>query len=131
MKLSLLAALPLLSAVLAAPAPWNDGKPPSKGDDKDKDSSRYSGGSFPFHFTSTAMAWAGPDQVVNNSQVAVPGLPGGYGEFQFGLNSVQNVICYVSHFHRAGLRLIRRGVTADVYSRTSPSISAVTTRRPP
>jgi len=96
MKFSLVA-LPFLAGALAAP--MNDGKKASY--DKD-DSDHHKPAakepmyhhSFPFDFTSTAMAWAGPDQVVNNSQVAVPGLPGGYGEFQFGLNSVQDVICY-------------------------------------
>lgn len=52
-------------------------------------------GAFPFHFTSTAVAYADGNQIVNNSQVAVPGLEGGWGQFSFGLNSVEDVICHV------------------------------------
>ncbi|KAI9635972.1 uncharacterized protein MKK02DRAFT_33274 [Dioszegia hungarica] len=90
MKLTLVALLPFLAGALAAP--MNDGK-------KHEESKPTPGKgkfvhSFPFDFTSMAMGWAGPDQVINNSQVAVPGLPAGYGEFQFGLNSEQNVLCY-------------------------------------
>lgn len=62
-------------------------------DDDDKDDKYHK--DFPFDFTSTLIAYAGPDQVINNNQTAVYGLPGGYGLFQFGLNSEQDVICYV------------------------------------
>jgi hypothetical protein len=66
MKLALLAlaALPALS--LAAPAPWNDGKDPKapaehqptpQHDAEDKHLSGV------FKFTSTYVAYAGPDQV--------------------------------------------------------------------
>ncbi|KAG7529380.1 hypothetical protein FFLO_05695 [Filobasidium floriforme] len=47
-----------------------------------------------FHFTSTYTAWAGPDQVINNSQVAVPGEPGAYGVYKFGINADEDLICY-------------------------------------
>lgn len=30
----------------------------------------------------------------SNSQVAVPGLPGGSGRFQYGINAIDNYICY-------------------------------------
>ena len=56
--------------------------------------------SFPFTFTQTLVAHAGPDQVVNHNQTIVPGLPDGYGLFQFGLNSKEDVICYVSLLRR-------------------------------
>lgn len=51
---------------------------------------------YPFQFTSTLVAFATPNTIINNSQVAVPGLAEGWGEYRFGLNSIDNVICYVS-----------------------------------
>lgn len=51
---------------------------------------------YPEYFTSFAVAYASPDTIINNNQTAVPGLPGGFGTFAFGLNSVDDVICYVS-----------------------------------
>lgn len=33
---------------------------------------------------------------INNSQVAVPGEPGAYGVYKFGINSDEDLICYVS-----------------------------------
>lgn len=88
-----------LTAITAAP--MNDGHKEtdaSKGykDHKDEGGHKAHFNNFPFEFTSTAVAWARPETIVNNSQVAVPGLEGGYGTFAFGLNSVQDVICYVS-----------------------------------
>jgi len=122
MKFSLLlAVLPALA--IAAPTPENDGKHVEKTHDKpsapawrdeyqdskkgdkhyeeapkeehhDDDSWK---GSFPFEFTSTLVAYADGNQIINNSQVAVPGLsPDGYGKFAFGLNSNTNTICHVS-----------------------------------
>lgn len=66
---------------------WSDDK-------KDDDWKKHL--SFPFDFTSTAIAWAGPEKIINNSQVSVPGLDGAYGTFAFGLNGPQDVICWVS-----------------------------------
>lgn len=94
---------------------WDDhkGKDEWKGDDKHHDDKHHDDGkdehkddcpkdawkgSFPFKFTSTAVAWADGNQIVNNSQVAVPGLEGGWGQFSFGLNSVEDVICHVRLF---------------------------------
>lgn len=126
MKFSLLlAVLPALA--LAAPTPENDGhvaktddkKAPAgtpwrdeyqdshrgdkkyeedKGDDKHDDDSWK--GSFPFVFTKTLVAYADGNQIVNNSQVAVSGLAEGWGQFAFGLNSEQDVICHVCLFLR-------------------------------
>ncbi|WWD19993.1 hypothetical protein CI109_104466 [Kwoniella shandongensis] len=109
-----LAALPL--AVLAAPTydhEWKDDKVDKhyeddhKWDDKHADKwedkhhddkhdgeEKWYKDSFPFHFTSTIVGYASPDTIVNNSQVAVPGLEDGWGKFAFGLNSEENVICY-------------------------------------
>lgn len=42
---------------------------------------------FPFEFTSTLVAYATPDTIINNNQTSVPGLEGGSGIFRFGLNS--------------------------------------------
>lgn len=115
MKFALLAAaLPAL--VLAAPTPENDKheemapaapkwrdeyQDSQKGDHHEEDKhedDKYPDawkGAFPFHFTSTAVAYADGNQIINNSQVAVPGLEGGWGQFSFGLNSVEDVLCHV------------------------------------
>ena len=124
MKFALLAAV-LPALALAAPTPENDGKhvdahkeeKPASGtawrdeyqdshrgdkhyEEEDKEEHHDDGkwkGSFPFEFTSTLVAWADGNQIINTSQVAVPGLsPDGYGKFSFGLNSNENVICHVS-----------------------------------
>lgn len=92
--------LPLLSVASAAPYGADAGKDAKKVD-KPKNDHKAHFNNFPFEFTSTAVAWARPETIVNNSQVAVPGLEGGFGTFAFGLNSIQDVICYVS-----GLALI-------------------------
>lgn len=103
--LALLATIPALA--LAAPAPMKDGwqkeeRKADKWDDKDDHKDGYHD-SFPFEFTSTLVAWAGPDQVINNSQVAVFGLPGAWGTYKFGLDSVTDTLCYVrlgwAHLH--------------------------------
>lgn len=51
---------------------------------------------YPAYWTSAAVAYATPDTIINNNGTAVPGLQGGYGTFAFGLNSAEDVICYVS-----------------------------------
>jgi hypothetical protein len=143
MKFSLLlAVLPALA--IAAPTPENDGKAAEKTHDKpaapawrDEYQDSHKGdkydeapkdehhddswkGSFPFEFTSTLVAYADGNQIINNSQVAVPGLsPDGYGKFAFGLNSNTNTICHVS--------LSRAHVWSPLIIRTSPSGSEVTT----
>lgn len=100
MKFALSTALvSLLTASTITAAPWNDGKGKEAAkweDHKDEGDHKKHFNNFPFEFTSTAVAWAKSNTIVNNSQVAVPGLDGGYGTFAFGLNSVQDVICYVS-----------------------------------
>ena len=50
---------------------------------------------FPKSFTSTFVAFASPDQVVGSDNKAVPGLDKAFGTFAFGLNSKNNVVCYV------------------------------------
>ncbi|KAL7417648.1 hypothetical protein BDY24DRAFT_411613 [Mrakia frigida] len=47
-----------------------------------------------FGFTSTYAAYATPDQVVNGSQVSVPGEPGAWGTFKFGINAPEELICW-------------------------------------
>ncbi len=100
MKFAVSAAiLTLLPISLAVPTWEHKEDKVEKG--KDWSSDKHSGydtakDAFPFHFTSTLVTYASPNNVINNSQVAVPGLPEGWGKFQFGLNSVDNVICYVS-----------------------------------
>jgi hypothetical protein len=42
---------------------------------------------------------------INNSQVAVAGEPGAYGVYKFGINSYEDVICYV----RIGGPLVSQG----------------------
>jgi len=114
MKFSLLlAVLPALA--MAAPTPENDkhvekaegtkwrdeyqdshrgDKWDEHKDDDHKDDDSWKG-SFPFEFTSTLVAYADGNQIINNSQVAVPGLaPHGWGKFSYGLNSEQDVICH-------------------------------------
>lgn len=89
----------------------HDDKHDDKYDDK-HDDEKYPDawkGAFPFHFTSTAVAYADGNQIINNSQVAVPGLEGGWGQFSFGLNSVEDVLCHVRCLHF---------LTTSVYSLT-------------
>ncbi|KAK8849373.1 hypothetical protein IAR55_004705 [Kwoniella newhampshirensis] len=100
MKWSALALALLPLTALAAPTndkDWkndhHDDKDADKWDDKHDDKQKYTD-AFPFVFTSTIVAYASPDTIVNNSQVAVPGLADGWGQFAFGLNSEENVICY-------------------------------------
>lgn len=102
MKFTSAAILAVLPLAMAMPANW-DHKDDHKVDEhKDWSSGKGDEGyntakdAFPFHFTSTLVTYASPNTIINNSQVAVPGLPEGWGKFQFGLNSVDNVICYVS-----------------------------------
>lgn len=52
-------------------------------------------GNFPFVFTSTYSVIATPDQVINGTVVA-PGEPGAIGLYNYGINTVLDVICYVS-----------------------------------
>jgi hypothetical protein len=110
MKFTSAAILAVLPLAMAMPT-W-DHKDDHKVDEhKDKDWSSGKGDegyntakdAFPFHFTSTLVTYASPNTIINNSQVAVPGLPEGWGKFQFGLNSVDNVICYVSRRAQRGL----------------------------
>jgi hypothetical protein len=52
----------------------------------------------PFHFTSTFSIKATPDQVVNGT-TPTGGLAGASGLYLFGLNSVENTICYNITLH--------------------------------
>lgn len=47
----------------------------------------------PFHFTSTYKVLATPDQVVNGT-TPTGGLAGASGIYAFGINSIENTICY-------------------------------------
>ena len=51
---------------------------------------------FPFVFTSTYSVIATPDQVINGT-VAAPGEPGARGIYNYGINTILDVICYVSN----------------------------------
>lgn len=110
---------------------WEEHKPEPEHHDDGKDDDHHDDswkGSFPFHFTSTAVAYADGNQIVNNSQVAVPGLEGGWGQFSFGLNSAEDVICHVSHF---SLEALPRSIslTLDVeHHRLDPRTVPVTRR---
>lgn len=107
MRLSALAlfALPALAAAIPASKRENWGKekehkPEPKHDDDDMKMDDHKDDHNDlikgvFHFTSTYTAYAGPDQVINNSQVAVAGEPGAYGVYKFGINSYEDLICYV------------------------------------
>jgi hypothetical protein len=97
---AVLALLPLI----ALAAPMDDGKhvPALKRDDDkydDKHDDKYEDkhddddgkcDAFPFEFTSTLVAYANPNEIINNNQTSVPGLPGGSGTFKFGLNSKED-----------------------------------------
>jgi len=48
----------------------------------------------PFTFTSTYNVIASPNQVVNSDNEFTGGLEGCTGQFNFGINSYDNVICY-------------------------------------
>ncbi|KAG9250149.1 CHRD superfamily protein [Emericellopsis atlantica] len=48
----------------------------------------------PFTFTSTFNVIASPNQVVNSDNEYTGGLEGCTGQFNFGINSHENVICY-------------------------------------
>lgn len=48
----------------------------------------------PFHFTSTFEIYATPEQVVNTTNFFTGGLAGAEGWFNFGLNSVEDTICF-------------------------------------
>lgn len=50
----------------------------------------------PFQFTSTYHVIARGDQVVNNSNILVPGSPIAIGIYEFGINGPMDTICYVS-----------------------------------
>lgn len=122
MKSSLaLIALSLAGAVSAAP--MND---KSHSDDSHAPAEKYvKPPTFPFEFTSTVIAWAGAETIVNNSQVTVPGLPGGYGTFAFGLNSKEDVICYVGPSRLVSVHLLTRQ-NISVYIKGNYSSPAVT-----
>jgi hypothetical protein len=60
---------------------------------------------------------------INNSQVAVPGLPGGYGTFTYGINVDEELICYVRDDW--AWRVLCKLTT----TRTSPLTSLATTLR--
>lgn len=113
----------------------HESKYDNKHDDKHDDDCAHSKGAYPFEFTSTLVAYAGPDAIINNSQVAVPGLAGGWGEFRIGLNSIDNVICYVSiassSFHVDPFQQGILVLTIRLTSRTSPCGSRATTHLPP
>ncbi|KAG6018017.1 hypothetical protein E4U54_007813 [Claviceps lovelessii] len=48
----------------------------------------------PFSFTSTYSIRVEPRAVVDNNNTLTGGLEGAYGMFNFGINSLENVICY-------------------------------------
>ncbi|QDS75883.1 hypothetical protein FKW77_002084 [Venturia effusa] len=48
----------------------------------------------PFFFTSTYAVIANPNEVINTTGSPVPGQPGAIGYFNYGINSVLDVICY-------------------------------------
>lgn len=48
----------------------------------------------PSTFTSMYAVSATPDTIVNNDGQAVPGQPGATGEFNFRINSDDEIICY-------------------------------------
>ncbi|GAA5898690.1 CHRD domain-containing protein [Sporobolomyces salmoneus] len=84
----LVAALP----ALAAAAPLNDGKKWDYKESHHKDAMDLN--SKVFDFSSTYVAYASPDQIINNNQTAVPGEEGASGVFKFGIVASEEVICY-------------------------------------
>ncbi|ALE72596.1 MULTISPECIES: CHRD domain-containing protein [unclassified Pseudonocardia] len=61
----------------------------------------------PSSFTSMYTVAASPDTIINNDNAAVPGEPGASGEFNFRLNSDDEIICY---------DITLRGVTGEYES---------------
>jgi len=55
---------------------------------------------FPDYFTSSLVAYATPDAVVNSNNTVVPGAKGSFGTFAYGLNAWEDTICYVSQEFR-------------------------------
>lgn len=90
MKATLFSILALTSAVLAVPTEkehkkiYDDCKP-----GKDWPKKEY--------FTSTYRTVATPDQIINGTSGPVPGEKGALGFYNFGINSKDEVICYVSN----------------------------------
>ncbi|GAA5946559.1 hypothetical protein JCM3765_000295 [Sporobolomyces pararoseus] len=83
----LLAAFPLLSNAVPLSARDND----------KSHKEHYSGNALDgkvFDFSSTYVAYATPDQVINNNQTAVPGEEGASGVFKYGIVASEEVICY-------------------------------------
>lgn len=58
-------------------------------------------------FTSMYTVMATPDTIINNDGASVPGQPGATGEFNFRINSDDEVICY---------DITLRGVTGEYQS---------------
>ncbi|KAE9977925.1 hypothetical protein Vi05172_g6756 [Venturia inaequalis] len=50
--------------------------------------------SSPFSFTSTYTIIANPNEVINTTGSPVPGQPGAIGYFNYGINSLLDIICY-------------------------------------
>jgi hypothetical protein len=61
----------------------------------------------PDSFTSMYTVMATPDTIINNDGASVPGQPGATGEFNFRINSDDEVICY---------DITLRGVTGEYQS---------------
>jgi CHRD domain len=83
MKTATIAPLLVALSALASAAPtWDDWK---KGGHPDS----------PFKFTSVYKIIATPDRVINGT-TPTPGQPGAIGYYNYGINSKDNFICYVS-----------------------------------
>ncbi|GAA5838287.1 hypothetical protein JCM3766R1_005510 [Sporobolomyces carnicolor] len=88
----LAAAVPALAA--AIPLSTRDNDKHYYDSHKSKDSWGTELGGKVFDFTSTYVAYATPDQVINNNQTAVPGEEGASGVFKYGIVASEEVICY-------------------------------------
>lgn len=98
MKSTIIASV-LAFSTFAFAAPGNEKKDfCSKGTFKKGDLKGDEGEAWPKkeYFTSTYSIVATPEQVVNNVSVSTPGQPGAVGYYNYGINSKDNVICYVS-----------------------------------
>lgn len=109
-------------------SPYDKAKPYHYADNKFDDMYEYTSASkwfndedvenFPDYFTSSLVAYATPDAVVNSNNTVVPGAKGSFGTFAYGLNAWEDTICYnitvfvrgqyqspaktATHIHQAG-----------------------------
>ena len=132
MLVSSLAALLLPALALAAPAKRTYGheeKVEESHHDDHHDDTHKLISAFPFEFTSTFSAKLSPDFIINANQTSVPGLAGGYGMAKFGINAVDDLICfhieaYISGNYSSPARTATHIVSHTLSAQPPPPLSA-------